>query len=92
MSIGEDRVGLSFNPSGLPEITQIKQNCADLINLMDQLGSSTQIGEVRRLVALAQTKFEEGCMFAVKAIVKVAEPVPVSPFPEDNEEQSPRVQ
>ena len=64
-SIGEKRVRIEFNPSKIDTVDQIKQKSAELINLVEELKSADQ--EVNRLVALAQTRYEEAAMYAVKA-------------------------
>jgi hypothetical protein len=61
-SEGERRVRTTFNPSALSEVDIIKQKAAELIDLCENL--KTKDG---RLAALAQTAFEEGAMWAVKA-------------------------
>lgn len=62
MGIGEDRVRVSFNPSANSAVDKIKQMAADLINECEHLKVKDP-----RLAALAQTAFEEGAMWAVKA-------------------------
>ena len=78
-SIGAQRVRESFNPSGDSMVDKIKRYTADLIDLCEELkrdpsvrqvGSGTEMllgGEQQRLVALAQTAYEEAAMWAVKA-------------------------
>lgn len=74
LSLGEQRVRTSFNPSNDGLVDQIKQKSAELINLVnginDTVTSETGVyvnGEIRRLKALAQTEYESGAMWAVKA-------------------------
>jgi hypothetical protein len=62
MSVGERRVRVSFNPSGDSEVELIKRKAAELIDFCEALK-----GHNGRLAALAQTAFEEGAMWAVKA-------------------------
>lgn len=62
MSIGEDRVRTSFNPSADTLVDQIKQQTAVLINTCEQLKARDA-----RLASLAQTTYEEAAMWAVKA-------------------------
>jgi hypothetical protein len=62
MGIGEDRVRLSFNPSANAEVENIKRKAAELIDLCETLKQKDG-----RLASLAQTAFEEGAMWAVKA-------------------------
>jgi hypothetical protein len=60
MSVGEQRVRVSFNPSAIDDVDLLKQK--ELIDLCERLK-----GRNGRLAALAQTAFEEGAMWAVKA-------------------------
>lgn len=60
---GEARVRLDFNPSNNKLVAEIKEQAADLINLCE----NKLKGRDPRLAALAQTAFEEGAMWAVKA-------------------------
>jgi hypothetical protein len=62
MSIGEDRVRVTFNPSADSIVDQIKQQSAKLIDLCETLKPLDG-----RLASLAQTSYEEAAMWAVKA-------------------------
>jgi hypothetical protein len=64
MSLGSDRVRQSFNPSGFTTVDRIKQKAAELIDLCEEIKGE---GERARCAALAQTAFEDGAMWAVKA-------------------------
>ncbi len=66
LSIGEKRVRTSFNPEAQGVVDVIKSDTAKLINLIDQCPN--QDVEVRRLVSLAMTAYEEAAMWAVKAV------------------------
>lgn len=76
MTKGEYRVGISFNPSSIDLVWQIKRSAADLIDLIETIKASTDnhetATEVIRLKALAQTAIEDGAMWAVKAATKPA--------------------
>lgn len=66
-TVGEKRVRTEFNPSKEVEgigkqVQELKQKAAELINMCEDLKSKDA-----RLAALAQTCFEEGAMWAVKA-------------------------
>lgn len=61
-TVGETRVRTDFNVSGSDAVTQIKQKSAELIDLCEGLKAKDG-----RLASLAQTSYEEGCMWAVKA-------------------------
>lgn len=80
-SLGEQRVRVDFNVSGSTTVDQIKQKTADLINDLQAIRNDEvsktydksedakvqQSGEKLRLIALAQTTYEEAAMWAVKA-------------------------
>lgn len=61
-TLGELRVRVDFNPDNNGNVDQIKQKTAELINLVEELPTAD-----RRLVAIAQTTYEEAAMWAVKA-------------------------
>lgn len=81
-TLGEKRVRVEFNPSDNDTVSLIKQKSAELINLLEGVkndevsktynaGPETlkqQSGEKLRLIALAQTTFEEAAMWGVKAV------------------------
>ena len=78
-SLGAARVRESFNPSKDNMVDKIKRYTADLIDLCEELKRDPSVkqagsdiamlrgGEQQRLVALAQTAYEEAAMWAVKA-------------------------
>jgi hypothetical protein len=66
MSLGEDRVRITFNPANSDPVAELKQRAAELIDIVDGLKVEGR-PELNRLVALAQTCFEDGAMWAVKA-------------------------
>lgn len=81
LTLGERRVGVNFNPSGLTVVDSIKRKSADLIDLCEALRREEYVkpendtpqalqenaGEKFRVISLAQTAFEEAAMWAVKA-------------------------
>lgn len=70
---GQYRVGITFNPSQLGVVDQLKVKAAELIDLIDTIPSdrdSERGNEVGRLKALAQTAVEDAAMWAVKAATK----------------------
>ena len=75
MSKGESRVGISFNPSGIQEVDHIKHATSELIDLLEVVKENNVFDnqEVSRCASIAQTKFEEAAMWAVKAITKPKE-------------------
>ena len=66
MSIGTDRVRVSFNPSSDAHIDDIKRRTAELIDLCDGIKQGAG-PEQARLAALAMTQYEDAAMWAVKA-------------------------
>ncbi len=62
MTVGEDRVRVTFNPSAIGIVDLIKQKTAELIDMCETLKPNDA-----RLVALAQTHYEDAAMWAVKA-------------------------
>jgi hypothetical protein len=69
-TLGEKRVRTTFNPSGEGTVHHIKEATAELINACESMRPAA--GEVvntekLRLIALAQTAYEEAAMWAVKA-------------------------
>lgn len=84
LTLGEKRVRVNFNVTGDSQIDTVKKDTAELINLLDRIkndevsktydkpNAESQLqatsGEKLRLIALAQTTYEEAAMWAVKAI------------------------
>lgn len=73
-TIGEKRVRVTFNPSNNGRVDLIKQKSAELINLLEELKVEEeklprmdQNSEKFRLIAKAQTEFENAAMWGVKA-------------------------
>lgn len=70
-TLGQKRVKADFNPAKNDLVDQIKNKAAELIDLCEQMrvtGEAQKIhGEKHRLISLAQTEFEKGAMWAVKA-------------------------
>lgn len=70
-TLGQYRVGISFNPSGLNKVDTIKQKAAELIDLINDIEMTGLNGaEVARLKALVMTHAEDAAMWAVKAVTK----------------------
>lgn len=67
-SFGEKAVGLSFNPSGDDAVNQAKNLYAQIIDQLNNLRSTTESGEVKRLCSAAITEAQGAQMWAVKAI------------------------
>lgn len=71
MTLGEYKVGISFNPGNNAMVDKIKHAAADLIDLVNGIASNNS-SEVQRLKALAMTHIEDAAMWAVKAATKPA--------------------
>lgn len=71
-TLGEYRVGISFNPGGNEHVNTIKRVAADFIDYCEELRPTDNVdnGEVNRLFSLAQTSIEVAAMHAVKAVTK----------------------
>ena len=74
-TLGEYRVGISFNPSNNPKVDKLKALAAALIDEIDTIKiepNVIDIGEVARLKAHAMTLVEDAAMNDVKAATKQA--------------------
>jgi hypothetical protein len=69
MTLGEYRVGKSFNPSANPHVDEIKRMAAAFIDYRNDWNSGDN-AEASRLVAIAQQQVEEAAMNGVKAVTK----------------------
>lgn len=90
LTLGQFRVGISFNPSGDQNVIDIKSLAADLIDVINALPA--QDSEQARLKALALTAIEDGAMWGVKAATK--QPIPEhlkQPHPMDARTTAPSV-
>lgn len=67
-TLGEYRVGITFNPGGNPVVDTIKAKTAELIDYIELLKNGDS--EKGRLASLAQTHLEDAAMWAVKAATK----------------------
>ena len=66
-TLGQMRVKAEFNPAKDDTVDKIKNKAAELIDLINELRSKEAAGEKHRLISIAQTEIETGCMYAVKA-------------------------
>ncbi len=66
-TFGQMRVRANFNPSENLLVTAIKQKTAVIIDILEG-GRTDAPGEKLRLIALAQTAYEEAAMWATKAM------------------------
>jgi hypothetical protein len=67
MTLGQARVRIKFNPEKHTLVDEIKQKAAELIDLCEEHKLQMPNAEIGRLWSLAQTQFEDGAMWAVKA-------------------------
>lgn len=73
LTLGERRVRVDFNVSSSSVVDCFKADTATLINVLEGMRTSPEgvkeenIQEYNRLISLAQTAYEEACMWAVKA-------------------------
>lgn len=68
-TIGEYRVGITFNPSNNEKVDIIKMMSADIINYLESFKPGAD-GEKIRLIDHAQTLIEDAAMNGVKAATK----------------------
>lgn len=72
LTLGQKRVGLTFNPSGDERVTKIKQLAAEAIDLLQSLrgdvNSQAKSPEGQRAISEAQTQFEQASMWGVKSV------------------------
>lgn len=68
LTFGEKAVGLSFNPSGDPKVQQIKEACAQLIDILQVERLSASGPEQARLYSIAITEIQTAQMYGVKAV------------------------
>lgn len=73
-SLGEQRVRVDFNVSGNDKVQELKIKSAELINAVEdfrkefEASGAGSMPERHRLMTLAQTAYEEACMWAVKSV------------------------
>lgn len=73
LTYGQKAVGIKFNPGELKDVNVIKQKCAELIDMMDDLRKSQNTlkngsSEGQRLCSIAITEMQTAQMWLVKAI------------------------
>ncbi|WP_076752755.1 Acb2/Tad1 domain-containing protein [Elizabethkingia anophelis] len=70
-TLGQIRVGTKADITKADDISLIKQQTAHLIDMLEDQrldGSLPAVSEKQRLISIAQSKYEEAAMFAVKAL------------------------
>lgn len=71
-TIGEIRCNVDNQKIESSLITKIRADLANVIDTLEEQRTDKDLsqvsGEKQRLISIAQTKLEEACMFAVKAL------------------------
>ena len=67
LTFGEKSVGVNFNPSELPSVTESKQLFAAAIDQLNDLRETTTSSEQERLCSVAITQIQNAQMWTVKA-------------------------
>jgi len=67
LTFGEKAAGVSFNPSNLPEVDQLKAAAAEFIDQCNILRGVAVSGEAKRYYSKAISHMEDAQMNAVKA-------------------------
>ncbi len=67
LTFGEKACGLTFNPSGDPDVAKLKQAAADFIDLCNNLREGTRSPEKKRMFSVAITEAQSAQMWSVKA-------------------------
>jgi len=65
MTFGEKAVGVSFNPSSMPEVDNVKKQFAQMIDLMEEIQMKDRLG------AMLKTEAQLSCVRASMSIVKL---------------------
>ena len=64
ITLGQKRVQRNFNPSANPQVEKIKEQYANLIDVLEGLRNEKN----GREISIAQTEAETSCMYAVKSL------------------------
>ena len=75
LTLGQKRVHAGFNTDKNGVVDQIKNKAAELIDLIEaekwpSSNPSADESEKRRVLCIAQTEIETGCMYALKGLFK----------------------
>ena len=69
LSFGEKAVGFTFNPSGDPQVHEIKREFAAAIDRLNTLRNDVNASsEAKRMYSVAITEAQAAQMWAVKAV------------------------
>jgi hypothetical protein len=64
ITLGQKKVQRNFNPSANPDVENIKEQYANIIDHLETLRNDRN----GREVSIAQTEAETSCMYAVKSL------------------------
>lgn len=71
-TIGEIRCNVDNQKIESSLVENVRADLADIIDMLEEQRTNKDLsqvsGEKQRLISIAQTKLEEDCMFAVKAL------------------------
>jgi len=71
-TIGEIRCNIDNQKIESSLVENVRADLADIIDMLEEQRTDKDLsqvsGEKQRLISIAQTKLEEACMFAVKAL------------------------
>ncbi len=71
-TIGEIRCNVDNQKIESSLVENVRSDLADIIDMLEEQRTNKDLsqvsGEKQRLISIAQTKLEEACMFAVKAL------------------------
>lgn len=68
LTFGEKAVGLTFNPSNIEAVQELKERAAAFIDTCNDFRNATEEGEVKRMMSVAITEAQTAQMWAVKAV------------------------
>jgi hypothetical protein len=68
LTFGQRAVGYTFNPSNSPQVDEIKQEFAIVIDTLNDLRDTAPSSEVARMLSIAITEAQTAQMWAVKAV------------------------
>lgn len=69
-TLGQYRVGVSFNPGGHEAVNSLKAKAAEFIDECKRFADASTNGEAKRCFAEAMTCMETAAMYAVKGATK----------------------
>ena len=64
VTLGQKRVQRNFNPSANPQVEELKESYAQILDKLEALRNEKN----GREISIAQTEAETSCMYAVKSL------------------------